>query len=294
MKIVKTKRDYRIGDEVFAKFPEDCLMYLGTVLKRNTDGTFQVRWENVDGGPEESVVSANDMKVPPIPYDKLKVGQVYTGTVTRVEEVGAFVGVGANREGLLHVSDIFMGRVDDIHTLLEEDQEVKVWTCALDDDSKFRLTMIMGRRYGQGGRRFTNLSALAWEIGDEWLDGEVVRVVPCGAFVDVKVDGVEQVRGFVHVSHMSETFVEDISSVVEVGKVVRLRLVDVRGKGEKLSFSMRSSVVPNPALKTKVAPDFGTFLKIAPSTWLKGRVNWLSPKGAFIELTEPGGHRAYL
>merc|ERR1719517_221668 len=169
---MKVKRDYKEGDEVLARFPEDGMMYEGTVIKGNDDGTFQGKWDDPDGGPEDSPVSPKDMKIPPIPFDNLEVGQKYTGTVRSVRDFGAFVDIGAEADGLLHISAISEERIDDIYSELEEDQEVGVWISGLRDDGKFGVTLVEGKL-------------------EEWFDGEVVNLAPFGAFVKVTLESGE-------------------------------------------------------------------------------------------------------
>jgi ribosomal protein S1 len=41
-----------------------------------------------------------------VDWSDLKVGQVYTGTVARLERFGAFVDIGAEKEGLVHISEL--------------------------------------------------------------------------------------------------------------------------------------------------------------------------------------------
>lgn len=41
-----------------------------------------------------------------VEWNDLKEGQVYTGEVTRLESFGAFVNIGAEREGLVHISEL--------------------------------------------------------------------------------------------------------------------------------------------------------------------------------------------
>lgn len=41
-----------------------------------------------------------------VDWNDLKKGQVYTGSVTRLENFGAFVDIGAEREGLVHISEL--------------------------------------------------------------------------------------------------------------------------------------------------------------------------------------------
>lgn len=41
-----------------------------------------------------------------VDWGDLKAGQVYTGTVARLENFGAFINIGAEREGLVHISEL--------------------------------------------------------------------------------------------------------------------------------------------------------------------------------------------
>jgi predicted RNA-binding protein with RPS1 domain len=286
MKKVKVKRDYKEGDEVLARFPEDGMMYEGTVLKANSDGTFQVKWEDPDGGPEDSPVSPKDMKIPPIPFDKLEVGQKYTGSVRSVRDFGAFVDIGSESDGLLHISAISEQRIEDIYAELEEDQEVEVWISGLRDDGKFGLTMIEGRIGGGGGRPRVDTDATLFEDKvEEWFDGEVVNIAPFGAFVKVTLDSGDEGQGLVHVSQIADTFVENINDFVEVGKEVRVKLVGVDTEKNKLSFTMRDGSGGGRPDREPV--DLTPFEGIDPATWLKGTVARCASFGAFVDVKAP-------
>jgi uncharacterized protein len=67
------------------------------------------------------------------------------------------------------------------------------------------------------------------------LQGTVRNVVDFGAFVDI---GVKH-DGLVHVSEMAERFVRDPLSVVAVGQVVRVRVMEVDKQRERVKLSMR-------------------------------------------------------
>jgi uncharacterized protein len=68
------------------------------------------------------------------------------------------------------------------------------------------------------------------------LQGTVRNVVDFGAFVDI---GVKQ-DGLVHVSEMADHFVRDPLTVVQVGQVVRVRVLAVDiGRG-RVQLSMRN------------------------------------------------------
>merc|ERR1740138_259687 len=134
-------KDYKVDEAVEVVFPEDGNMYPGIVTKINKDGTFEVKWEDPDGGPETSMLSPEDMKYPPIPLDKLEVGQKYTGTVVNTAPFGAFVDIGAERQGLVHISCLKDGFVDNVDDVVESGQEVEVWVKSI-QDGKVGLTMV--------------------------------------------------------------------------------------------------------------------------------------------------------
>ncbi len=59
-------------------------------------------------------------------WNDLKSGETYLGKVTRLERFGAFVDIGTERPGLVHVREITMGRVEHPEEILEIGEEVEV------------------------------------------------------------------------------------------------------------------------------------------------------------------------
>ncbi|GKS68762.1 RNA-binding transcriptional accessory protein [Nitrosomonas sp. PY1] len=70
---------------------------------------------------------------------------------------------------------------------------------------------------------------------DMILEGIVTNVAAFGAFVDI---GVHQ-DGLVHISALSNTFVKDPHSVVKVGQVIKVKVIEVDEKRKRISLSMR-------------------------------------------------------
>ena len=69
------------------------------------------------------------------------------------------------------------------------------------------------------------------------LEGVVTNVANFGAFVDI---GVHQ-DGLVHVSQMADRFVKDPKEIVQVGQVIKVRVVDIQEKLKRIGLSMRES-----------------------------------------------------
>jgi polyribonucleotide nucleotidyltransferase len=68
-------------------------------------------------------------------------GVIYTGTVVKIVDFGAFVNFFGKRDGLVHVSQIENRRLKHPSDVLKEGQEVKVKLLGFDDRGKVRLSM---------------------------------------------------------------------------------------------------------------------------------------------------------
>ncbi len=69
-----------------------------------------------------------------------KVGKIYTGTVRRVVDFGAFVEILPGTDGLLHISQIGPGRVQKVSDELKEGDQVPVKVLEVDRSGKIRLS----------------------------------------------------------------------------------------------------------------------------------------------------------
>ncbi|BAQ64190.1 Tex family protein [Geminocystis sp. NIES-3709] len=69
------------------------------------------------------------------------------------------------------------------------------------------------------------------------LEGIVTNVVNFGAFVDI---GVHQ-DGLVHISQLADRFVSDTNEIVKVGQVVKVRVLEINEKLNRISLSMKLS-----------------------------------------------------
>jgi polyribonucleotide nucleotidyltransferase len=89
-----------------------------TEIEIENDGTVYIMGK--ENGPEKAKKIIEDMT------REYKKGDRLTGIVTKIVDFGAFVKIGPNTEGLVHISEIAPFRVASIHSVLREGQEVPV------------------------------------------------------------------------------------------------------------------------------------------------------------------------
>mmetsp|Transcript_71816 Transcript_71816/g.222883 ORF Transcript_71816/g.222883 Transcript_71816/m.222883 type:complete len:387 (+) Transcript_71816:1-1161(+) len=160
--------------------------------------------------------------------------QWFPGTVQRVEAFGAFVEVRPladeiARVGFVHKSEFKHGKWPDARAELTLGQEVRVRVLPV-EDGRFQLSLKTAEPASEALGRY--------EGRDEWLQGVVRALQPFGAFVDVRPPGVEGAyEGLVHVSQISDGFLDKVEDALAIGQEVSVRVIKV--EGTRVDFSMR-------------------------------------------------------
>lgn len=75
---------------------------------------------------EAGRVALTTIKPAELPWEAIQQGQTYAGKVIRLEKFGVFVDIGAERPGMIHVSELADGFVKDPSDIVSEGQEVNV------------------------------------------------------------------------------------------------------------------------------------------------------------------------
>ena len=70
-----------------------------------------------------------------------EVGEIYTGTVARIVDFGAFVTILPGKDGLVHISQIADERVENVSDYVSEGQEVQVKVLDVDQRGRIKLSM---------------------------------------------------------------------------------------------------------------------------------------------------------
>lgn len=82
--------------------------------------------------PKKGRIDLTMIEPPAVDWDEIRSNQVYTGTVKRLERFGAFVDIGATREGLVHVSEITSDYIQDPKEYVKVGDEVQVKVLKVD------------------------------------------------------------------------------------------------------------------------------------------------------------------
>lgn len=167
-------------------------------------------------------------------FEKLKVGDIVEGTVKNVTDFGAFIDLGGV-DGLLHISEMSWGRVENPKKVFRVGETVKVLVKDI-NDTKVALSLKFPE---------TNPWANAEEkyaVGTE-VTGKVARMTDFGAFVELAAG----VDALLHVSQISRTHVEKPSDALKVGQEITAKVVDLNVEEKKISLSMKVLEAETPA-----------------------------------------------
>jgi small subunit ribosomal protein S1 len=155
----------------------------------------------------------------------LSKGMKLTGKVANVTEFGAFVDIGVGRDGLVHISELRRQGESQGPSTISTGDEVTVWIKDLDRKrNRISLTMHEPPR-----RKLKDL-----EPGIV-IEGNVTRLVPYGAFVDI---GLRR-DGMIHITELAQGYVRNPADVLTVGDVVQVKVLEIDRKKRRVSLSMK-------------------------------------------------------
>ena len=160
---------------------------------------------------------------------KLEKGQILEGTVKNITSYGVFVDLGGV-DGLIHITDLSWGRVDDPKKVVELDQKINVVILDFDDEKK---------RIALGLKQLTphpwDALDADLKVGDH-VKGTVVVIADYGAFVEIQ-PGVE---GLIHVSEMSwSQHLRSAQEFLKVGEDVEAVILTLDRDERKMSLGIK-------------------------------------------------------
>ncbi|BDF04812.1 30S ribosomal protein S1 [[Clostridium] hylemonae] len=187
---------------------------------------FNPRRNRVIGDRRQLLVAARAEKQKEL-FEKLQIGDTVEGTVKNVTDFGAFIDLGGV-DGLLHISEMSWGRVENPKKVFQVGDTVKVLIKDI-NDTKIALSLKFPE---------TNPWANAsddYAVGTS-ITGRVARMTDFGAFVEL-APGVD---ALLHVSQISRAHVDKPSDVLSVGQEITAKIVDLNEAEKKISLSMKA------------------------------------------------------
>ena len=161
-------------------------------------------------------------------WENLEVGSIVKGVVRRLADFGAFVDIGGV-DGLVHVTDLSWGRVKHPSDVVSVGQEIDVKILNVDPERE-RISL----SYKQTQPRPWTVAGEKYPVGSV-VEGKVVRITTFGAFVELE-PGLD---GLVHISQCALTRIAKVEDAVNVGDIVRVKVLDVNTEAKRISLSIR-------------------------------------------------------
>ncbi|MDU1829178.1 polyribonucleotide nucleotidyltransferase, partial [Anaerococcus sp.] len=98
-----------------------------------------------------------------------KVGDIYTGKVTKIMNFGAFVEIAIGKEGLLHISQIDHARTDKVEDVLAVGDEVRVKITEIDRQGRINLSRkaLLEKSEKEENKRDANHKKEAWPSDED-------------------------------------------------------------------------------------------------------------------------------
>ncbi|MBR4065543.1 MAG: 30S ribosomal protein S1, partial [Bacteroidaceae bacterium] len=159
----------------------------------------------------------------------LEKGQVLEGTVKNITSYGVFIDLGGV-DGLIHITDLSWGRVNDPTEVVSLDQKINVVILDFDDEKK---------RIALGLKQLTphpwDAIDADLKVGDV-VKGKVVVMADYGAFIEI-APGVE---GLIHVSEMSwNQHLRSAQDFMKVGEEVEAVILTLDRDERKMSLGIK-------------------------------------------------------
>ena len=200
-------------------------------------------------------------------YSEVSEGETVRGTVRSLADYGAFVDIGGV-DGLLHVSDIAWGRVNQPADVLSVGQEIEVKVLKVDLEKR-RISLGMKQLQPDPWDSVTE----RYKAGER-VRGTVTRVVDFGAFVELE-PGME---GLIHLSEMSwAKKARKPSDMVKPGETVEVVILGVNAGERRISLGLKQALGD---------PWAEVGQRFPVGAVIEGPVTSLTKFGAFVQLSE--------
>ncbi len=160
-------------------------------------------------------------------FETIKIGDTVEGTVKNVTDFGAFIDLGGC-DGLLHISEMSWGRVENPKKVFKVGDVVKV---LIKDISGTKIALSLKFEDQNPWKN----AADKYAVGSV-VTGKVARMTDFGAFIELE-PGID---ALLHVSQISKEHIDKPSDVLKGGEEVTAKVVDFNEADKKISLSIKA------------------------------------------------------
>ncbi len=157
-------------------------------------------------------------------------GDIVEGMVSGIVEFGIFIKFNkgdSELEGLVHISELAWQRIDNPGDIVSVGEMIKARVIGVDG---LRISLSIKQLQDDPWSKVED----RYKVGDE-VKGEVIKVTPFGGFIKLDND----IHGLVHVSELPPEFATDPTSVLEVGKKIKFKIISLQPKEHRLGLTLK-------------------------------------------------------
>lgn len=209
----------------------------------------------------------------PDPWSEIKeglsVGDAIRVTVSNIEPYGAFVDLGNDVEGFLHISEISWDKnISNPKDFIKEGESIDVEVIEINHDTR-RLRVSLKNLLAKPFDEFK-----AEHKAGDILKGEIVSTTEFGAFVKIPTKS-SFVEGLLHNEDASWDRGKKCKDFLKVGDKIEVKLIKIDDKAGKISLSLKE-------LQDSPIADFAS--KHSVGDKVTGNIKDVKDFGAFVEL----------
>ena len=178
-------------------------------------------------GDRKQLLVAKKAEMQKALFERIAIGDIVEGVIKNVTDFGAFIDLGG-ADGLLHISEMSWGRVDNPKKLFKVGEVLSVLIKDISGD-KIALSLKFADQNPW-------LAASEKYAVGNLVDGRVARMTDFGAFVELEAG----VDALLHVSQISKEHVEKPADVLSIGEEITAKVVDFNEADRKISLSIKA------------------------------------------------------
>lgn len=199
--------------------------------------------------------------------DSLEIGDTIKVVVSNIEPYGAFVDLGNDIEGFLHISEISWNKnIKNPKDYISKGEEIDVEVIEINSDER-RLRVSLRNLLSKPFDEFSKTH----KVGD-MTQGIVTSITAFGAFV--KIDNVE---GLLHNEDASWDRNDKCKELFKIGDEIKVKIIKIDEDNQKISLSTKE-------LKNSPVQEYTKTHKVGDV--VKGMIRDIKDFGIFVELSE--------